>query len=78
MKRLNRPPELLSPMGLSNCVTQRTAVIFDVLGTNSMMKAYNFMAKDPTEWLLGTLQGSVNNAGRERQSRESHRIDAAV
>ena len=42
------------------------------------MKAYNFMAKDPTEWLSGTLQGSVNNEGRERQCRDSHRIDAAV
>jgi len=62
-------------MGLSSCVTQRTAVIFDILCTNGMMKAYNFMAKDPTEWLSGTLQDSVNNEGRERQCRESHRIE---
>ena len=50
MKRHDRPPEPLSPMGLSSCVTQRTAVIFDVLCTNGKMKADNFMAKNSTEW----------------------------
>ena len=60
VKRLDRPPcharwslspmQSLSPMSLSSCVTQRTAVILNVLCTNGKTKADNFMAKDPTEW----------------------------
>lgn len=50
VKRLQHPPDPLSPMTLAQCVTKRTAIIFDVLWSNGGEKAASFLAKDPEEW----------------------------
>jgi len=50
IKRLHSPPEPLSATGLASCVTQRTAVVFDILCVNGKTNAKSFLAKDPKEW----------------------------
>ena len=50
VKRLDRPPEPLSSLGLASCFTERTTIIFDILHLNGKEKAQSFLAKDPKEW----------------------------
>jgi len=50
VKRLDRPPEPLSSLGLASCFTERTTLIFDVLLLNGKEKAQGFLVKDPKEW----------------------------
>ena len=50
VKRLDHPPEPLSPLGLASCFTQKTTVLFDILHLNGKDMAQSFLAKDPGEW----------------------------
>lgn len=50
VKRLDCPPEMLSPGGLASCITKRTLVFFGVLEANGQEKAGQFLVKDPAHW----------------------------
>ena len=50
LKRLDRPPETLAPLGLASCITCRTTDISDVLAVKGEEKAQSFLPKDVDEW----------------------------
>lgn len=62
LKRLKSPPEPLSSLGLANCVTARTATIFDILCVNGKMMAQNFLNKDPSQWQEDPSYQELNDA----------------